>query len=208
MQEIKTPTVEGRQRDWEDMMAEEYAILLNKGADYTAGQKDVDAYANFRMISDLLKDAPITPYTIAMVYALKHVFSLITFAKTGKQESGEGLRGRHIDVRNYYFILNELVRDHLNHFEHKAEVEFVNSLLDDTGKNAEAFGPVIIEDSESGRAEYFDEDDQKWYPLSELDTRKEVNNTTENNRLDAWSCPGCCCLGTPLVEIGDLRNKS
>jgi len=204
-----TPSVEGRQEAWEAMIADERTLLLNKGADYTAGKKDADAYANFRIIADLLDGAPITPYTVAMVYALKHVLSLITFCKTGKQESGEGLRGRHMDARNYFFILNELIPDHLNSFEKEAMAAKVNELLDAVANiNLADYGTTIVEDPLTGAAEYFDEDDQKWYPLSELDTRKEVNNTTENYRLDAWSCPGSCCLGLPLIEIGDLRNKS
>jgi hypothetical protein len=96
-------------------------ILLGKGHDYTAGKGDEDAYANFRIIADLLKGAPITPYTIALVYKLKHTFSLITFAKTGKQESGEDLEGRHHDESNYTFILSQLVPDHLEAFDHEKD---------------------------------------------------------------------------------------
>jgi hypothetical protein len=198
--EKKTPTVNQRQLDWEKMCSDEAVLLLNKGADYTAGRKDADAYANFRIIADLLKGAPITPYTVAMIYGLKHVLSLITFAKTGKQESGEGLRGRHMDARNYYFILNELVPDHAEHFAEEANVDLVNSMLDDVA--AESFGPVIAEDLTTGLVEFFDEDYQRWYPISELDKRKEVDNSTTND-----SCPGCCCIGQPLVEIADLRGR-
>jgi hypothetical protein len=156
--EIKKPTVTKRQLDWEDMCRDEAVLLLNKGADYTAGQKDADAYANFRIISDLLKGAPITPYTIAMVYALKHMLSLITFAKTGKQESGEGLRGRHMDLRNYVFILNELVADHEAHFD--------AVVLDDANKYFDEEYPFELNnDSE------FLGNDGKWHPIQDLDNR-------------------------------------
>ena len=103
------------------MVARERDLLRNKGYDYTAGQGDRDAYHNFRQVATFLEGAPITPYTVAMVYALKHLFSLLTFCKTGIQESGEGLEGRHSDLRNYGFILQELVPDHLNHFEQIAD---------------------------------------------------------------------------------------
>ncbi len=108
--------VKGRQEAFKKFSEEQAEILIGKGHDYTAGQADVDAYANFRLIAKLLEGVQITPYTVAMIYGLKHIFSLITFAKTGKQESGEGLRGRHLDVANYSFILDQLVPDHLEHF--------------------------------------------------------------------------------------------
>ena len=185
--ELNVPSVEGRQKAWEAMIAEERALLLNKGADYTAGQKDVDAYANFRLVAELLAGAPSTSYTVALVYALKHVFSLITFAKTGKQESGEGLRGRHMDARNYFFILNELVPDHVNHFEdaqrESSEVARVNELLDSVAAmpfDAD-YPTVLTEDT----GHYYDESDQSWHPIHDLDAREEVNaNTTKNYGFD------------------------
>ena len=122
MQKLNKPTVADRQKAFQALIEKESHILYSKGADYTAGKKDEDAYANFRLIAVLLEGCPITPYTIAMIYKLKHVFSLLTFCKTGKQESGEGLEGRHMDDRNYTFILNELVPDHLNYFEKGGEV--------------------------------------------------------------------------------------
>lgn len=116
MEMIHKPSVTARQESFHKLVEKEAQLLLDKGADYTAGKKDQDAYANFRLVAMLLEGAPITPYTVAMVYKLKHIFSLLTFCKTGRQESGEGLEGRHMDDRNYSFILNELVPDHLNYF--------------------------------------------------------------------------------------------
>lgn len=116
MKNLNKPTVAQRTEAFGEFIKEQRAILLGKGHDYTAGQAEKDAYANFRIIADLLDGAPITPYTVCMIYFLKHVFSLITFTKTGVQESGEGLRGRHLDVADYAFILDQLVPDHLNYF--------------------------------------------------------------------------------------------
>ena len=119
-----TFSVADRQAAFEKFSSEQAETLIGKGHDYTAGNAEQDSYANFRIIADLLKGAPITPYTVAMIYMLKHTFSLITFAKTGKQESGEGLRGRHIDQANYTFILEQLTQDHLDFLEHyEAEKE-------------------------------------------------------------------------------------
>ena len=114
--ELKRPSVKERQKAWEELVEKERELLLRKGHDYTAGRADTDAYANFRIIADLLKGVPVTAFSVALVYALKHVLSVITFAKSGKQESGESLEGRFSDIRNYMFILNELVADHLEAF--------------------------------------------------------------------------------------------
>ncbi len=99
--------VKNRQEAFKEFSEQQAEILIGKGHDYTAGQADVDAYANFRLIAMLLDGVPMTPYTVTLIYAMKHIFSLITFAKTGRQESGEGLRGRHLDVANYAFILDQ-----------------------------------------------------------------------------------------------------
>jgi hypothetical protein len=113
--------MEERMRRFEFFHKEMARLLRGKGNDYTAGKKDEDSLYNFREIAKMLDGAPITPYTIAMIYMLKHTFSLLTFAKTGKQESGEGLRGRHIDQANYTFLLNELVDEHVEIFKRKTE---------------------------------------------------------------------------------------
>lgn len=112
--DIKKPTVTERQKAWEAFTEEERSLLLNKGHDYTAGQAEVDAYANFRIIGDLMG---MSPFDVAMIYFLKHILSVITYARSGKQESGEALAGRFHDIRNYAFILNELVPDHTNWME-------------------------------------------------------------------------------------------
>jgi len=123
---LNVPTVKERMEAFEQFALEQRKILLGKGHDYTAGKDDEDAYTNFRVIADLLEGAPITAYTICMIYFLKHVFSLITFTKRGKQESGEGLRGRHLDVADYAFILDQLVPDHMEHFRKEVKEESRN----------------------------------------------------------------------------------
>ncbi|MFH1985211.1 MAG: hypothetical protein ABIL58_25515, partial [Pseudomonadota bacterium] len=87
-------------------------VMVAKNADYSAGMAKEDGLANFNEVARLLKGAPITPYTVAMVYFLKHVFSIIKYCKTGTQESGEALGGRHTDLGNYSFFLNELAGVH------------------------------------------------------------------------------------------------
>lgn len=126
---VKKPTLDAKLKAWETLVSKERELLCRKGADYTAGRCDVDAYANFRGIAELLEGVPISPFSVALVYALKHMFSLITFAKSGKLES-EGIIGRITDIRNYMFILSELVPDHQNCFVMKFGEE-------ETGKNEE-----------------------------------------------------------------------
>lgn len=81
------------------------SVMAAKGKDYTAGNWETDPNYNFNEISRLLQGAPINPYTVCMIYFLKHVFSLIKFCKTWTQEGGEGLEGRHVDALNYVRIL-------------------------------------------------------------------------------------------------------
>lgn len=139
MYECNKPTVTQRMEAFGEFIKEQRAILLGKGHDYTAGQAEKDAYANFRIVADLLDGAPITPYTVCMIYFLKHAFSLVTFTKTGMQESGEGLRGRHLDVADYAFILDQLMPDHLNYFIDK-RYKTINKAFSDAGR------PEIIEE--------------------------------------------------------------
>lgn len=158
---IKRPSVEERQKTWEAFLDEERKLLLTKGADYTAGRKDIDAYHNFRVISHLLAGAPITPFTVAMVYFLKHVLSVITYAISGRQESGEGLAGRFHDIRNYAFILNELVGDHEDDFNFEADmIERARNVL---GVADPEFPHVLGADGVS----YLDAAGT-WRPLSDL----------------------------------------
>ena len=114
-------SIEERQGHFEKFAEEQKKLMLGKGRDYTAGKSGEDAYTNFRLIAKLLEGCPITPYTVALIYEVKHLFSLITFCKTGKQESGEGLRGRHLDRANYVFIEDQLVNDHLKYFEEEGD---------------------------------------------------------------------------------------
>jgi hypothetical protein len=78
------------------------SVMAAKGKDYTAGNWDTDPNYNFNEIARLLEGAPITPYTVCMIYFLKHVFSLIKYCKTGIQEGGEGLEG-HMWTRSTTF---------------------------------------------------------------------------------------------------------
>jgi len=178
-------TVRQRQRNFLKFAQEQSKLLMNKGNDYTAGKKDEDSYANFRIIAELMDGAPVTPYTVAMIYMLKHVFSLITFAKTGVQDSGEGLEGRHLDISNYVFILSELVEDHRNWFGRQAEIfilwekdsdktaELMND-NDDPGPSDEDYTPYADKFDMSSEFVKVKDREGNWVSLDEF-FRKEVN---------------------------------
>ena len=109
--------VKERQHEFTKFSQEQSSILYSKGHDYTGGRAEKDAYANFRMIAFLMRGSPLTAYTVAIIYYLKHIFSCITFAQTGRQESDEPIHGRHLDLANYAFILDQLVPAHETYFE-------------------------------------------------------------------------------------------
>lgn len=97
-----------REAQFEKFSEEQRSILITKGHDYAAGNYDHDPNYNFIKIAELLDGAPITPYTVALIYFLKHVFSIMSYAKTSKQESGESVHSRHLDLANYAFIMDTL----------------------------------------------------------------------------------------------------
>lgn len=109
-----------RSEAFKKFVAEQTEILEAKNKDYSAGNSDKDANYNFRLIAEIMDGAPWTPYSVAMVYKLKHVLSMIAFAKTGKVES-EGIHGRHHDDANYTFIMDLLAKDHTERREEKGK---------------------------------------------------------------------------------------
>lgn len=100
-----------RAEAFEKFVEEQRQILGTKNKDYAAGNSDEDANYNFEIIAELMEGAPWTSYTVGLVYMLKHILSMIAFAKTRKVES-EGIHGRHLDIGNYSFIMDILAVDH------------------------------------------------------------------------------------------------
>jgi hypothetical protein len=82
-------------------------VLVAKGHDYT--QANEDRLHNFKSIADLIplqcphcqKSFKLPARIVWLVYFLKHVWSIVTWAGLGKQESGESRTSRFVDIINY-----------------------------------------------------------------------------------------------------------
>lgn len=83
-----------------EYQAQQMKILEMKGADYSGGKSAEDGNANFKEVARRLNGAQIDEITVWAVYFLKHVISIETFVKTGRNES-EGMEGRFDDLANY-----------------------------------------------------------------------------------------------------------
>jgi len=81
-------------------------VMDGKGHDYTAG--DTDRLINFKRGGNNLG---VSPLTVWAVYFNKHVDSINTLVKTGKQESGEPVEGRIIDIINYALLGLALIKE-------------------------------------------------------------------------------------------------
>lgn len=85
-------------------MEEQRAILKAKGADYAGNN---DRLSNFKEVAKLLGTKPEHEWG---TYALKHVFAILSWIRTGHVES-EGLRGRFLDLANYAILGAALAED-------------------------------------------------------------------------------------------------
>lgn len=93
------------QKDIFDKMVEaERDLLVSKGMEYAG---DTDALANF-------KDADIiglNPKQKLWVYLSKHMSSIASYIKNGKEFSSESIEGRIADARNYLALLYMLIHE-------------------------------------------------------------------------------------------------
>ncbi len=87
----------------DDLHVEEVDILRGKGQEYTTGKAEEESLYNFLKVAELLD---LDPLQVAMVYMTKHFFSLCNYAQSQETPSGESVRDRVHDLRNYaIFIL-------------------------------------------------------------------------------------------------------
>lgn len=94
-----------------DFWDHEMDLMEWKAGEYT---NDNDRIKNFRMVAEFLN---MTPAQVALTYLLKHIQS-ITLAVCGRPytwawetESGEGLKQRIADARNYLLLLAACIDD-------------------------------------------------------------------------------------------------
>ena len=89
---------------FEKMVEAERELLNSKGIEYAGDQ---DCLANF-------KDANIiglNPKQKLWVYLSKHISSIASYIKNGKEFSNEPIEGRIADARNYLALLYMLVQE-------------------------------------------------------------------------------------------------
>ncbi len=89
----------------DEFLVREARILDWKAGEYTAGQ---DRLLNFKQVAEFLSQRPAE---VALAYLLKHIQSIALAVKTRRYTwewetvSGEGLKQRIADARNYLLLL-------------------------------------------------------------------------------------------------------
>ena len=99
---------EQQQKLFKELIKEEADILNRKGAEYAS---DEDANANFKKRAE---DIGIDPKQILWIFLSKHLDSIKSYIKKGKEISDEPIVGRINDARNYLFLLHCLICEEKN----------------------------------------------------------------------------------------------
>lgn len=89
------------------MISDERNLLLTKGKEYAG---DDDALANFKDSLGIGLD----PKQKLWVYLSKHMSSIASYIKNGKEFSNEPIEGRIADARNYLGLLYMLIQEEKN----------------------------------------------------------------------------------------------
>ncbi len=79
-------------------------LLVNKGREY-AGDKD--ALQNFKNGEDI----GVSPLQKGWIFTEKHISSIKSYIKHGKEFSSEPIEGRILDAMNYLFLISCLVKE-------------------------------------------------------------------------------------------------
>ena len=98
-------TFEEFDRYQEGLLTEVVGMRDTKGKEYAHSE---DRFANFNRLAEGLGLANIT---IAWVYAKKHVDSVESFVKEGKEFSTEGIRGRLVDLITYLTLIGGMIEE-------------------------------------------------------------------------------------------------
>jgi len=89
------------------------ALMLNKGKEYSGGNKNINY--NFEEVARRLgKRLAGTPEYVCLVYFEKHLLSIEKWARDGKLSSGETINSRIDDATNYLNILETLIYESKN----------------------------------------------------------------------------------------------
>ena len=84
----------------EELHHDEMALMRAKGDEYT--QRSGDKFRNFKERAEWLG---LSPFSVCLCDLSKHIGSLQSMAKGIELSSGESLRSRVIDLRNYLALL-------------------------------------------------------------------------------------------------------
>ena len=89
------------------MKVEEMDTLVNKGKEYSVGNDD--RFWNFKEVA---QDLPNTKASeVCYIYLKKHLCSIASYIKHGREFSDEPIRGRIVDARNYLAILAGIIHE-------------------------------------------------------------------------------------------------
>lgn len=87
------------------MFADIEKIGAGKGREYASSD---DRLANFKRLA---LELDMSPEKVAYVYFKKHLDSIQTYLKNGKEFSEEGIRGRFLDAINYLTLIYGLIAE-------------------------------------------------------------------------------------------------
>jgi len=100
-----------RKRIIEEANKRRQALMLNKGKEYSGGNKNINY--NFEEVARRLgKRLAGTPEYVCLVYFEKHLLSIEKWARDKKLSSGETIFSRLDDARNYLDILESIIKGH------------------------------------------------------------------------------------------------
>ena len=101
---------------FEKVVSEMRELLVSKGREYAG---DYDALNNFKTGTDI----GITPLQKSWVFTEKHISSIKSYIKNGKEFSSEPIEGRILDAMNYLFLISCLVKEHKDALHDRMDVK-------------------------------------------------------------------------------------
>ena len=93
---------ERQKQEFDTMIAELEDLLINKGREYAG---DHDALGNFKTGDSI----GVSPNQKLWIFLDKHLSSIRSYIKNGKEFSNEPIEGRISDAINYLFLLRCLI---------------------------------------------------------------------------------------------------
>lgn len=89
----------------QDMEQKESSLLGTKGTEYIVSNED-----RLKFFYDYVKQLDVDPKVVCAIFLMKHINSILNFAKTGVSGS-ESIDGRINDARNYLLFMSALAHE-------------------------------------------------------------------------------------------------